>query len=458
MNYLIEDTIAALATAKGKSAIAVIRLSGKDAFQIIERIFKTTARNERQIKYGYIVDENQNIDEVLCAFFKSPNSYTGEDTVEISTHGNSVIIDEVLNILYKNGARAACPGEFSYRAFLNGKMDLAAAESVCAVISSKTQASARAALNNISGNLSKKIKNIKDSLTDLIAFMEANLDHPDEDIIFLSLNEKISRIDSIINEVKKLIASYKTSKVLQEGVKAAIVGKPNVGKSSILNAILGKNRAIVTDIAGTTTDTIEETINCRGIPATIIDTAGIRNKTKNPIEILGQEKTKETIEKSDILLWIFDLGEKITVDDWQISDFLKNLKKQIPIICVLNKNDLKSCIQKSDIENLAFFENIIRISAKTEEGISILLDEIVKIAGISESQNDYLMINSRHKTLLQNVLESLIKTKEILSAKDADEIACFEAGQAKSALNEILGIEIKEDILDAIFSKFCIGK
>ncbi|GHT51481.1 tRNA modification GTPase MnmE [Endomicrobiia bacterium] len=459
MNYLKEDTIAALSTAAGKSAIAVIRLSGQDTFQIINKIFQTKSKPCQQVKYGYIVDKAEKKDEVLCAFFKAPNTYTGEDLAEISLHGNPVIINEVLNLLYKNGARPAEPGEFTYRAFLNGKKDLTEAEAVCTLISSKTATSAKAALNNITGIFSSKINTIKDNIANLIAFMEVNLDHPQEDIIFLSRNEKLSRLDSYIKDIESLLNSYKTSKILQNGMKVAIVGKPNAGKSSLLNAMLGKNRAIVTDIAGTTTDTIEETIDCRGIPLTIIDTAGIRDHTDNVIEFLGQEKTKETVNKADMLIWVFDSSCALDQNDLKIADFLKKTDLNIPIIGVLNKSDLplQLSFDVNSIEQSAFL-TIIKIAAKTKFGITDLVDEIVKINGISDFKNDYLMINSRHFTLLQTALDALIRTKLVLSSKDADEIACFEAMSAQTALNEILGIDIKQDILDTIFSTFCIGK
>ena len=456
MNYLKEDTIAALSTAAGKSAIAVIRLSGETSFQIINKIFKTRSKQEQQVKYGHIVDGTEKKDEALCTFFKAPHTYTGENLVEITVHGNPVIINEVLNLLYKNGARPAEPGEFTYRAFLNGKMDLAKAEAVCALITSKTEMSAKAALNSLSGEFSSRIKNIRDAITNLIAFMEVNLDHPDEDIMFLSRDEKLLRLDSYIKDVQNLLNSYKTGKILQQGIKIAIIGKPNAGKSSLLNTILGENRAIVTDIAGTTTDTIEETIDYRGIPLVITDTAGIRDHTESPIELLGQEKTKETVDKTDILIWVLDASSELDRDDAKIADFLKKSDLNIPIIYALNKSDLPPILLSSSLEKECKTE--IKISAKTGAGIPDLLNEITKTAGVLDSKNDYLMINSRHFMLLQNTLESLIRTKLALATKDADEIACFEVAIAQTALNEILGINVKQDILDTIFSTFCIGK
>jgi tRNA modification GTPase len=458
MNYLKSDTITALSTAAGKSAIAVIRLSGENAFEIINKVFQTKSSTDKQVKYGYIIDGTEKIDEVICTFFKAPYTCTGEDLVEISVHGNPIIIDKVLNLLYKTGARPAEGGEFTYRAFLNGKKDLVEAESVCNLITSKTVASVKAALNNISGVFSSKVKTIKDNITNLIAFMEVNLDHPEEDIIFLSREEKLTRLDSNIQNVKNLLSSYKTSKILQNGVNVAIIGKPNAGKSSLLNAILGRNRAIVTELAGTTTDTIEETIDCKGMPLTIIDTAGIRDHTSTSIELIGQERTKEAIYKADILLWIFDSSSKLDKNDIKIASFLKKSEIHIPIIAVLNKSDLPVNLSLTEEVNWDIFSDTIKISAKTENGIFNLLDKIAETAGACETQNDYLMINSRHYTLLKRALEALTKTREILKTETADEIACFEATNAQDSLNEILGVNVKQDILDIIFSNFCIGK
>jgi tRNA modification GTPase len=459
MNYLKEDTIAALSTAAGKSAIALIRMSGNNSFDILNKVFKASSSKDNRIKHGFIVDGNEKKDEVLCSFFYAPNTYTGENLVEISAHGNPIIINEILALLYKAGARPAEPGEFTYRSFLNGKKDLTQAEAVCNLITSKTSASVKAALNNVKGTFSTKIKSIKNSITNLLACMEVNLDHPEEDIIFLSREEKLACAQACIKDIESLLKSYKVSKVLQNGIKVALIGKPNVGKSSLLNAILGKNRAIVTDIAGTTTDTIEEIIDCYGVPLTVIDTAGIRTHAENSIELLGQEKTKETIFSADVLVWIFDTSLQIDKDDVQIANILNKEKLSIPIIVALNKSDLP---QKLNIDNNPLFSKFaatkVKISAKKETGFFTLLEKLTKAVDVDDIQSTNLMINSRHYALLSNALEALQKTKLELSKKDVDELACFHAQVAQKALKEILGIEVKEDILDTMFSTFCIGK
>jgi tRNA modification GTPase len=407
-----------------------------------------------------------------------------------------VIINEVLNLLYKNGARPAQAGEFTYRAFINGKKDLAQAEAVCALIMSKTEKAAKAALNNVSGEFSNKIKNIKNSLINLLAYVEASLDWPEEDIIFLSRIEKSRKLSDLIEQNAKLLTAYKTSQCLQKGLKAAIIGRPNVGKSSLLNAIVGKNRAIVTEIAGTTTDAIEETIDCHGLPLTIIDTAGLRSHANNCIEKLGQEKTKETLSAADIIIWVIDGSQPLDKNDEEIAALLKNYKT--PIIVAANKSDLKRHnlefnIQSLDMENtngcdktlsasdiskrptpfetakpqFNLFEPVLSvvkssfislsISAKTGEGMSDLLDAASTIAGVSDN-DDNLMINARHYRLLQTAQTALENAKKQYAVQDSDEIAAFEIRNAVSACEDILGITAPHDILDSIFSTFCIGK
>lgn len=458
MKYLSEDTIAALSTAAGQSAIAVIRLSGKQSFGIINKIFESNSKTEKQVRHGFIVDENKKVDEVLCTFFKNPATYTGEDMVEISTHGNPVIVNEVLNLLYKHGARAAGPGEFTYRAFLNGKMDLAEAESVSALITSKTETAARAALNNVAGEFSNKVTKIMNSVITLLAYLEASLDYPSDDIPFMTEKQKLEMVNTAVENNKKLIDTYKISECLQKGLKAAIIGKPNAGKSSLLNSILGKNRAIVTEIAGTTTDTIEEIIDCRGVPLTIIDTAGIRTHTENSIEILGQERSKEAVGKADLIIWLFDSSADLDKNDLIIAEYLNASCLNTYIIGVLNKADIPQKISKDDIKILAKFNEILTLSAKSNDGIAELLDKIAHFAGVSDANNEYLLVNSRHLALLQIAQEALLKTEKLVMEQNSDELACFEVKNAITALEEVLGINTPHDILDTIFGSFCIGK
>jgi tRNA modification GTPase len=459
MNYLKEDTIVALSTAVGKSAIAVIRLSGMDSFKIANKVFITRSKSKKQIKYGYIMDGTEKKDEVLCTFLKAPRTYTGENLVEISVHGNPVIINEVIILLHKNGARLAEPGEFTYRAFLNNKIDLTKAEAICSLIASKAEKSVKAALNNLSGELSIKIKNVTTILTDLIALIEVTLEHPGEDITFLPHGDVVIKLDSCIKNIQDLLYSYKTSKILQCGIKTVIIGKPNVGKSSLLNKILGKDRAIVTDIAGTTLDSIEETINYKGVAITIVDTAGIRTSTENLIEFLGQKKTKEVVSEADVLVWLFDASSELDENDKKIADFIESLRFNIPTIGVLNKSDLFMKLSPAVISRNFSFSTVLFTSAKTGVGVSMLLGELAKIVGLEDSMDSYLVINSRHSILLQKALNFLVKARQLLDLEeDNDEIVCFEIAKAQTALNEILGINVKQDVLNTIFSTFCIGK
>jgi tRNA modification GTPase len=456
--YITNDTIVALSSAVGRSAIALIRMSGKDSFQKINKIFKTNSNRNKQVKYGYIINLNEVIDEVICIFFKSPHTYTGENLVEICVHGNPVIINEILELLCNIGARLASPGEFTYRAFLNGKKDLIESEAVCDLISSKTLKSAKISLNNISGVFSSKIKKIKNSLTNFLSFINASIDYPDENI---STSLYIEKLDFYIKDIQNILNNYKISNILQCGIKIPIIGKPNVGKSSLLNSILGKNRVIVTDIPGTTTDVIEETINYKGIQLTFVDTAGIRNISKNIIESLGQKKTKYIIKKSKVLIVMFDISSNLDKDDLKIVQFLKkNVLSSTSIIAVFNKIDL---LQNDNFDyNIIkdLFVCAIKISAKKQIGIIDLLNKIMNIVGVDEYNNDFFMINSRHYILLQNVLRSLIKTKDILfkNKNNVDEIIYIEIENAQKILNEILGIGINQDVLDTVFSTFCIGK
>ncbi|MDR0985011.1 MAG: tRNA uridine-5-carboxymethylaminomethyl(34) synthesis GTPase MnmE [Endomicrobium sp.] len=462
MLYSSNDTIAALSTGLGRSAIAIIRLSGKNTYKIINKIFRSNSNQTKQIKYGYIIEGNNKKDEVLCSFFKAPNTYTGDDLVEISVHGNPIIINMILNLIYKNGARPASPGEFTYRAFMNGKIDLTKAEAVSELISSKSEMSVKIAMNNITGAFNTRINKINNLLTDFLASIEANLEYPDYEDTNLSHIDFIN-FDYCINNIQKILQYFEINKFIQQGVKIVIIGKPNAGKSSLFNALLNKNRAIITNIPGTTTDVIKEIIDYKGIPFIIYDTAGFNICSKNIIEILGQKKMKESLKKADILIWVFDSTSNLVKNDMLITEFISDLK--IPIIVVLNKIDLEqkenfSPILKQYIYNLKnlSIKNIISISAKTKLGINVLLKEIYQVLKISDSlKNVEFMINSRHFYLLNVTLKHLVSAKQNLT-KNLYEIACFEINRAQFILNEILGINIPKDILDVIFSKFCVGK
>ncbi|MBR3655041.1 MAG: tRNA uridine-5-carboxymethylaminomethyl(34) synthesis GTPase MnmE [Elusimicrobia bacterium] len=457
-----EDTIVALATGNIKSALAIIRISGSIARDAVSSVFFTKNHNpinieDRKVYHGYIYDNDKKLDEVILYYLKAPHTYTGEDTVEISTHGNPLIVQKIINLLLSKGIRPADKGEFTYRAFINKKMDLSEAEAVNELINSSNSKSAELALNSLQGSLSDKIKNIKQDLTALFAYLEVSLDYPQEDIDFLTREQKKENMQKIISQIDNLISSYSLSKLITNGIKIAIIGKPNAGKSSILNSILGYQRAIVTDIAGTTTDTIEETVEYNGVSITIIDTAGIRYHTTNTIEKIGQERSKSSIEIADIILWIVDSNTDLDDNDTQIANLLKD--KQNKTIVVLNKSDLQQKISLNELKNVMDTTNIINFSTVTKTPIETILDKIFELMNLTNIEEDStILLNTRQYNLICKVQEQLNKILELIDKGDSDEIVSFETQNALNSLNEILGIDAKEDILHTVFSKFCVGK
>ena len=348
-------------------------------------------------------------------------------------------------------------GEFTYRAFVNNKMDLSEAEAVNELINSSNSKSVELALNSLQGSLSNQIKKIKQDLTTLFAYLEVSLDYPQEDIDFLTREQKKENMQNIISQIDNLISSYSLSKLILNGIKVAIVGKPNAGKSSILNSILGYQRAIVTDIAGTTTDTIEETVEYNGISITIIDTAGIRYHTTNTIEKIGQERSKSSIDIADIILWIVDSSISLDDNDKQIADLLKN--KQTKTIVVLNKSDLQQKTSLTELKKVANINTVINFSTVTKTPIETVLDKIFELMNLADvEENSHILLNTRQYDLICKVKEQLNKIVELIDKGDSDEIVSFETQNTLNSLNEILGIDVKEDILHTVFSKFCVGK
>ena len=457
-----EDTIVALATGNIKAALAIIRVSGNIAKKAVSSVFFT--KNHKPIEleshkvfHGYIFDVDKKLDEVILYYLKAPHTYTGEDTVEISTHGNPLIVQQIINLLLSKGVRLADRGEFTYRAFINNKLDLSEAEAVNELINSSSSKAAELALNSLQGSLSNKINNIKQDLTTLFAYLEVSLDYPQEDIDFLSRQQKKEQMQKIISQLTELISSYSLSKLITNGIKIAIVGKPNAGKSSILNTILGYQRAIVTDIAGTTTDTIEETVEYNGISITIIDTAGIRYHTTNTIEKIGQERSKSSIEFADIILWIIDSSISLDDNDKQIANLLKD--KADKTVIVLNKSDLQQNICIKELNDIINTNNIINFSTINKTPIETILNKIFDLLNIKDIEdNSRILLNSRQYNLICKVQEELNKILELIDKGDSDEIVSFETQNALNSLNEILGIDAKEDILHTVFSKFCVGK
>ena len=456
-----DDTIAAISSAPGEGGIGIVRISGNDSLNILGKIFK--GYKDRSIKdlksytmrYGFIYDGDKKIDEVIVSFMKSPKTYTTEDIFEIYCHGGPIPVRRILETVLKTGARLAEPGEFTKRAFLNGRIDLSQAEAVVDMIRSKTEKSADAALNQLQGALANQLKKIKDSLIDIMAHIEATIDFPDEDIDDVLYESLIKDCDNSIHDIDKLIKTADTGKILREGLNTVIVGRPNVGKSSLLNALINENRAIVTDVPGTTRDVIEEQLNIRGIPVNLIDTAGIR-KTNDVVEKIGVEKTKEYFNKADIIIFMLDSSEEYTEEDEEIFKLIKDKKT----IILINKVDLPEKLDRSKIDKYKYGKTIIDVSIKDNKGIDLLRDEIYNFvySGEVKYNQEILVTNIRHKNLLIKAKDSLINAKDTIVQKLPLDFVSIDLREALDSIGEITGETIQEDIVNRIFSKFCIGK
>ena len=456
------DTICAIATPIGEGGVAIIRISGENALSIASKIF--VSKNNYDVKsmqtytmkYGNVIDvENKEIiDEVILSYMKSPNSYTGENVVEVNCHGGVVSTNSVLNQIIRAGARLAEPGEFTKRAFLNGRIDLSQAEAVMDIITAKTELSMKSAMLQSNGSLSREIIELRKYLLNVLALIEYSVDftEDDEDIIDDNLVFQIKDgIDKTILRIKNLLSTADEGKIIREGLNIVIVGKPNVGKSSLLNALLKEKRAIVTDVPGTTRDVIEEYINLDGIPIRIIDTAGIR-ETEDIVEKIGVEKSKEKIEEADLIILMLDASRNMDDDDKAIIDKIKDRK----YIALLNKIDLDMKISEETIHNL---NNKIEISAKKGTGIDDLKREVKNLFFNGEINSESLIIsNTRHKQALYRSLENCDVALNRINANEYLDLISIYITAAMKALGEITGDELEEDLLNKIFSEFCVGK
>lgn len=460
MNYL-EDTIAAISTPVGFSGIGMVRMTGDRSVEIIKKMFRIKSGKNfdsyenRKIIYGHIVDSEGNIvDEVLVSKMLGPNTYTREDVIEISCHGGIIPVKKILELTMINGARIAEPGEFTKRAFLNGRLDLTQAEAVIDIINSKTDRSLQMSVKQLEGRLSKKISEIRDDLLEILAHIEAGIDYPEYDIEEMS-HELISKNTKIIkNKIDMLIETSENGRIIREGIKTAIIGKPNVGKSSLLNALLGEERAIVTEIEGTTRDTIEEFINIKGIPLKIIDTAGIR-ETENLIEKIGITKTKEILSQSDFILLLLDGEKGIDEEDIELLRLVKDKKGLVAI----NKIDKEQKISKKEVIEKSHMD-VVEISILKELGIENLKRMIYdSISNSSIDSDAYEMVsNIRHINLLKESSLALKDGLEGIKAGLPVEMISVDIKNSWDKLGKIIGETITEDIVDEIFSKFCIGK
>lgn len=407
------------------------------------------------MKYGYIVENEKIIDEVLVSYFKEPMSYTTENMCEINSHGGNIVMKKILELCLKNGAELAEPGEFTKRAFLNGRIDLTQAESVIDVINAKSEKEVQAGIKQLEGGLSKEISAIKQEILDVMVNIEVAIDYPEYDVEEVTNNEIMNMLNSVEIKLNKLEKSFDNGKILKEGIKTAIIGKPNAGKSSLLNRILKEDRAIVTEFEGTTRDTIEEYVNINGIPLKLIDTAGIRN-AKDEVEKIGIHKSKEIAKNADLIIAIFDASKDLSKEDKEILEIIKGKK----VIILLNKIDLQQKLHKEDKEFREVTDSIIEISALNNIGIDDVYAEITKLFEINEINldNDLVITNIRHKNLIHQAVDSIKKTKETIQEKMPIDIIAVYIKEILEDLGNITGEFVTEDIINEIFSKFCLGK
>lgn len=455
------NTIAAIGTGLTNSGISIIRISGDDSLKIIEKIFNNSSKLEpNKIIYGNIINEEEVIDTVLVSYFKAPKSYTGEDVVEINCHGGIQITKQILEYVLKSGARMAEAGEFSKRAFLNGKMDLSKAEAIIDLINAKSKIETSVFEKHLQGELAKKIRQIRQDLIDLLAHISVSIDYPEYDYEEVDTNNVINLIEKKISEIEDLVSTYDQGKYIKNGVNVAIIGKPNVGKSSLLNKLSNSDKAIVTDIAGTTRDIVEETINIGNLTLNISDTAGIRD-TEDIIEKIGVEKSIKMLDEVDLIIYMFSPENKIDKSDIEILSKIQN--KGLKYITLINKTDkVQKNVLNEFMEELKKYnlENIIPISVEEEIGIEDLKNKIEDIFNTShlDYKNTLIITNERHRGLLNDSIKNLEKAKNEINNNMPIDIISIYLNDATRSLSEIIGENISADVAKKIFEKFCIGK
>ncbi|MEI3356957.1 MAG: tRNA uridine-5-carboxymethylaminomethyl(34) synthesis GTPase MnmE [Clostridia bacterium] len=436
-------------------------MSGEKSFEILEKIFEQKKKQSIEeikgytIKYGNIVENGEVVDEVLVSYFKAPKSYTTENMCEINSHGGTVIIRKILELCLKNGADLAEPGEFTKRAFLNGRIDLLQAESVIDVINAKSEREAKTGIKQLEGYLSKEIADIKKEIMEVMINIDVSIDYPEYDTPDVTNKQIENMLENVQKKLEKLEKSFDNGKIIKEGIKTAIIGKPNAGKSSLLNAILKEDRAIVTEYEGTTRDTIEEFVTINGIPLKLVDTAGIRN-AKDEVEKIGIEKSREIASTADLVIALFDSSKDLDDEDLEILEIAKNKKS----IIILNKMDLATKINEQNEKIKQTNAPIIKISALKKEGIEKLEEEITKLFNLNEINldNEIVITNARHKNLISKAIENVKKTKETMKNEMPLDIVAIFIKDILEDLANITGEIVTDDIIDEIFAKFCLGK
>jgi len=449
------DIIVSISTSIGKGAISIVRLSGERCIELVNEVFKgkdLTKVDSHTINYGHIIDKDKVIDEVLVAVMKAPKTYTREDVVEINCHGGIAVTNKILELLVVKGARLALPGEFTKRAFLNGRIDLVEAEAVMDVIDSKTDKALNVAVSNLNGNLSNIIREFRDNLLNLLANIEVNIDYPEyEDAEVVTINTIKDKVEEMNKSLNLIVKESMNKKIIKEGIDVAIVGKPNVGKSSILNMLIGENKAIVTDIAGTTRDIVEGSISLNGIMLNFIDTAGIR-ETEDVVEKFGVEKSLEKMNEANLVLFVLNNNEEITKDEEEILNKIKDKK----YIIVVNKKDLdkKLDLSKYDLDNVIYTDTV------SDEGIESLKNKIIELFNLDEldNQNDLFFTNERQITLAKEALSILDDVKKGIDEEVPVDMIEIDIKKMWTKLGEILGENYDEELIDKLFSNFCLGK
>ena len=458
------DTITSISTALTPSGIGIVRLSGENSISIVNELFVSGKKDKKlnqvkshTINYGHIVNPLTQVvmDEVMVSVMKGPNSYTKEDVVEINCHGGIMILENVLKLIISHGARLAEPGEFTKRAFLNGRLDLSQAEAVMDLIHSKTQLSLQASVGQLKGRLSKELSHIKERLIGLIAHIEASIDYPEYDIEALGYEQMAATVNGVMEQISLLADTFDNGKIIRDGIKTAIIGKPNVGKSSLLNALLREDRAIVTEIPGTTRDVLEEYMNIHGIPIQLIDTAGIRH-TEDLVESIGVERSKDQLNDADLIIFMLDVSRPLDHEDLHIMSLLKEKE----IICLMNKIDLEEQIDRAQIKDLLGDGHIIDVSAINLDGIDALENYIRHqfIQGEIDVNNEVYITNVRHKQALDDAINSLQNVIDSIAMAMPEDCWSIDLKDAYTHIGKVTGDSVSEDMMAEIFSRFCLGK